>query len=120
MDYRSLFEKTVAELRALAKMKKVKIPAGVSKHVIIEMLLADDHAKAAQREAQAQSVSVQEAASAPAPAAEPPRQRQPNAAVGPRRRRLRFRPPRRRMPHPSSADPAGRPARSRKHLLRLR
>ena len=79
MDYRSLFEKTVAELRALAKMKKVKIPAGVSKHVIIEMLLADDQAKAAQREAQAQSVSVQEAASAPAPAAEEsaPRRRGP-------------------------------------------
>jgi len=39
MDYRSLHEKTVVELRTLARQHKVKVPAGTHKARIVEMLL---------------------------------------------------------------------------------
>ena len=48
MDYRSLHGKTVAELRTLAKLNQVKLPAGSTKSVIIDLLLqADQHQKQA-------------------------------------------------------------------------
>ena len=40
MDYRSLFEKTVVELRALARERGVRLPAGTNKARIIELLLS--------------------------------------------------------------------------------
>ena len=42
MDYRSLHGKTVAELRTLAKLNQVKLPAGSTKSAIIDLLLQAD------------------------------------------------------------------------------
>lgn len=42
MDYRSLHGKTVAELRSLAKLNQVKLPAGSTKSAIIDLLLQAD------------------------------------------------------------------------------
>ena len=39
MDYQSLHSKTVVELRQLAKLMHVKLPAGASKAMIIDRLL---------------------------------------------------------------------------------
>ena len=47
MDYRSLFEKTVVELRTLARERGVRLPAGTNKARMIELLLASDEARPA-------------------------------------------------------------------------
>ena len=39
MDYQSLNQKTVVELRSLAKEMGVRIPAGTNKSTLIEMLM---------------------------------------------------------------------------------
>ncbi len=49
MDYQSLHNKTVVELRKLAKEAGVRIPAGTNKSTLIAMLLEAEQAKAAQR-----------------------------------------------------------------------
>ena len=41
MDYQSLYQKTVVELRAIAKTYKVRIPAGTSKTSIIQKILEE-------------------------------------------------------------------------------
>ena len=46
MDYQSLHNKTVVELRSLAREMKVKIPSGTGKAVMIEMLLEAEAAQA--------------------------------------------------------------------------
>ena len=46
MDYRTLYEKTVVELRAMAKQRQVKLPSGLAKAGIIERLLAGEEAEA--------------------------------------------------------------------------
>ena len=47
MDYQSLNQKTVVELRGLAKEMGVKIPAGTNKSTLIDMLLEADKARSA-------------------------------------------------------------------------
>ncbi len=57
MDYRTLHAKTVADLRAMARAEKIKIPAGASKAQIVELLLEVENARATdmvQKQAQAQ------------------------------------------------------------------
>ena len=44
MEYQSLHMKTVVELRRLAKLAGVKIPAGANKQLIVELLLEADRA----------------------------------------------------------------------------
>ncbi|MGI6239363.1 MAG: hypothetical protein ACOYI5_07030, partial [Christensenellales bacterium] len=39
MDYRTLHEKTVVELRAIAKNAGVKVPANTAKARLVEMLI---------------------------------------------------------------------------------
>ena len=39
MDYRTLHSKTVLDLRKMAKELKVKVPAGTSKAILVEMLV---------------------------------------------------------------------------------
>ena len=81
MDYRSLHMKTVAELRALAKEEKIRIPAGAPKARIVEMLLevenvraaeAAERIAAAQRSAEEKLAQAAEEASAQMPAPEEP------------------------------------------------
>jgi len=48
MDYRLLHAKTVAQLRALAKEEKIKIPAGAPKAKIVELLLQVENERAAE------------------------------------------------------------------------
>ena len=82
MDYRSLFEKTVVELRALARTRGVRLPVGTNKARIIELLLADDEARRADAQpaqpAQAAAEAVREAAGEEKPA-RPRRSRSGNA-----------------------------------------
>ncbi len=66
MDYRSLFEKTVVELRTLAKERGVRLPAGTNKAGMIELLLAANEAQAATK------APAAPAADKPALAAEKP------------------------------------------------
>lgn len=57
MDYRLLYAKTVAELRAIAREEKIRIPAGASKAKIVELLLEIENGRAAElalQQAQAQ------------------------------------------------------------------
>ena len=58
MDYRSLHMKTVADLRRIAKEAGVKLPAGVNKARIVELILEKTEVAAAE----AESVPVQAAA----------------------------------------------------------
>ena len=46
MDYRTLYAKTVAALKLLAKQNGVKLPAGVSKMRIVELILEQERRKA--------------------------------------------------------------------------
>ncbi|MDO4741218.1 MAG: hypothetical protein Q4A66_11160, partial [Eubacteriales bacterium] len=62
MDYRLLHEKTVAQLRALAKEEQIRIPAGANKARIVELLLEVENKRAgelAARQAQAQHSAEQ-------------------------------------------------------------
>ena len=43
MDYRTLYAKTVAALRLLAKQNGVKLPAGASKMTIVQRILEKEH-----------------------------------------------------------------------------
>ena len=47
MDYQSLNQKTVVELRSLAKETGVKIPAGTNKGLLIQMLIEADKGRQA-------------------------------------------------------------------------
>lgn len=87
MDYRTLFEKTVVELRAMARQRQVKLSGGLSKSEIIERLLAGEAA---------QETEGTEAAEAKAQ--EKPRQ--PVKETAPRSRR----------PHGRRSAPAGEQA----------
>ena len=66
MDYRSLHMKTVVDLRQIAKAEGVKLPAGVNKARIVELIL--EKQAAAEAEPQAKTPAVQ-----PQPAPEAPR-----------------------------------------------
>ncbi len=46
MDYRTLYAKTVAALRLLAKQNGVKLPAGASKMTIVQRILEKEHGRA--------------------------------------------------------------------------
>ena len=65
MDYQSLHNKTVVELRKLAKDMGVRVPAGTNKSTLIDMLLEADRAAAQARNA------AKQAAEAAAPAGKP-------------------------------------------------
>ena len=85
MDYRSLHMKTVAELRALARDEKIRIPAGAPKARIVEMLLevenvraaeAAERIAAAQRSAEEKLAQASRAGATESPAEpEPPRRK---------------------------------------------
>ena len=85
MDYRSLFEKTVVELRTLARERGVRLPAGTNKARMIELLLASDEARPAGQPApQAAAQPAQEAAPQPAPKADPAKEEPIKAARVPK------------------------------------
>ncbi len=46
MDYRTLYAKTVAALRLIAKQNGVKLPAGASKMTIVQRILEKEHGRA--------------------------------------------------------------------------
>lgn len=91
MDYRTLHAKTVVELRSIARMEKVKLPAGSSKAQIIERILASYAAKAdgqaslpteGEKAEQVDSTSTQAAVAAPSPAPAPKKRgRKPKTPV---------------------------------------
>ena len=67
MDYQSLHIKTVVELRKLAKLMGVRVPAGTSKSVLIELLLEADRAEAEKAAAKRSAAEAAPAADKPAP-----------------------------------------------------
>ena len=72
MDYQTLYMKTVVELRKLAKDMQVKLPAGVSKAQICEMLAnAPEVSTPVPAEAPAEEAPVEEAPAEDAPAEGP-------------------------------------------------
>ncbi len=113
MDYRSLYEKTVVELRALAKSRQVKLPGGSSKTKIIELLLADDEQKRA-----AQQAAEEAAAAAETPVEKPeekPARGRRKAAQGAEQEAKKTAPrPRKTANSPAKAEPvqAGSEART--------
>ncbi|MDO4867001.1 MAG: transcription termination factor Rho [Clostridia bacterium] len=70
MDYQSLHNKTVVELRKLAKDLGVRVPAGTNKSTLIDMLLEADRAASQAREATAKAREAAKAAEKPADHAE--------------------------------------------------
>ena len=48
MDYRSLHMKTVVDLKKIAKEEKIRVPTGTNKAVLVEIILAHYHQKAAE------------------------------------------------------------------------
>ena len=64
MDYRSLHMKTVVDLRKIAKEENIRIPAGTSKAVLVEMIREKQKQNAQEAPAQA---AANEAAPAEAP-----------------------------------------------------
>ena len=73
MDYRTLHSKTVLDLRKIAKELKVKVPAGTSKSILVEMLV-EASARQAVADAErrvASSMNAPEGAEKPAAPAEP-------------------------------------------------
>ena len=71
MDYQSLHMKTVVELRALAKEMRVKIPAGTSKAMIVELLLEAEKAEAEAQRPAAQPIGMKTEDNAPEEARAP-------------------------------------------------
>ncbi|MBQ9951991.1 MAG: transcription termination factor Rho [Clostridia bacterium] len=71
MDYQSLHMKTVVELRALAKEMRVKIPAGTSKAMIVELLLEAEKAEAEAQRPAAQPIGIKTEDNAPEEASAP-------------------------------------------------
>jgi len=69
LDYRTLYAKTVAALRLLAKQNGVKLPAGASKMTIVQRILEKEHGYA---EAAVDQIIQEEAAGAEEPRAEEP------------------------------------------------
>lgn len=78
MDYKTLFGKTIIELRAIAKQNGVKLPSGINKDGIIERLLAayqkmlDERAERQKQTESHTSESQQIEPAAALPAAPPP------------------------------------------------
>ena len=73
MDYRTLHSKTVLDLRKMAKELKVKVPAGTSKAILVEMLV-EASARQAVADAErrvASSMNAPEGAEKPAAPVEP-------------------------------------------------
>ena len=118
MDYQSLNQKTVVELRGIAKEMGVRIPAGTNKSTLIDMLMEADRVRQAAapgRDAEApknvtrgkrtgRSAGTGRRAAEGDQAGESPRRAEPtDAAAGPRlpRRSRRSRTPRRSPPRPS-------------------
>ena len=83
MDYQSLHNKTVADLRKLAKEMRVRIPAGTNKQVLIEMLLEAE--RVARPKAEPTKPAAEPAPEAPAEAPKPEAAQKP-AEPAPKRR----------------------------------
>ena len=60
MDYQSLHIKTVVELKKLAKLMDVRVPAGTNKSMLIDMLLEADRAGNEKRAARERQDEVRE------------------------------------------------------------
>ena len=119
MDYRTLHSKTVLDLRKMAKELKVKVPAGTSKAILVEMLV-EASARQAVADAErrvASSMNAPEGAEKPAAPVEPtedapekaPEAPAPQAAETPAPRK-RGRPRKYPLPAPASAPQAANPA----------
>ena len=72
MDYQSLYQKTVIELRKLAKEQGVRIPAGASKASIVQLILEGGRKAAAPEKAES---APEKAETAPEQAAQPEKRR---------------------------------------------
>mgnify|MGYP000469476451 FL=1 len=76
MDYRTLYAKTVAALRLLAKQNGVKLPAGASKMTIVQRILEKEHGYA---EAAVDQLIQEETAGAEEPRAREPEKEETKA-----------------------------------------
>jgi len=121
MDYQSLHSKTVAELRKLAKEMQVRIPAGTSKLMLVNMLLEAwntvrerETAEPAPelKEEQKEAAEKETAAAEEKPPQEPAKQEEPRPAIVPARPQQSFRLQRFLQPRPGyvrNGDPGQRP-----------
>ena len=114
MDYRTLHSKTVLDLRKMAKELKVKVPAGTSKAILVEMLV-EASARQAVADAErrvASSMNAPEGAEKPAapvePAEDAPEAPAPQAAETPAPRK-RGRPRKYPLPAATPAPQAANP-----------
>ena len=83
MDYHSLFEKTVVELRALAKERGVRLPAGTNKARMIELLLENDAASKPADPPKPAEAPKPDKAEKPAEAQKPEKEEKPAEAPKP-------------------------------------